>query len=107
MAATSIFTVADDSALLLHKHFTGADVPAAFEESEYGCRVYIDDDSPLAGTLDDSWTTGKYLGYTHSRRPGVGKVFRFSYVLTGVTYVINVPQSDIKMTELINVNEGL
>lgn len=107
MAASSIFTVADDSALTLHKHFSGADAPAAFLTSEYGCRVYIDDDSPLAGTLDDTWTTGAYLGYTHSRRPGVGKVYRFSYVLSGVTYVINVPESDIKMIEQINVNEGL
>lgn len=107
MAASSIFTVADDSALTLHKHFSSADAPAAFLTSEYGCRVYIDDDSPLAGTLDDTWTTGAYLGYTHSRRPGVGKVYRFSYVLTGVTYVINVPESDIKMIEQINVNEGL
>jgi hypothetical protein len=106
MAASSIFTVADDSALTLHKHFTGADAPAAFLTSEYGCRVYIDDNSPLAGTLDTTWTTGKYLGYTNSRRPGVGKVFRFSYVLSAVTYVINVPASDIKLIEQINVSEG-
>lgn len=107
MAATSTFTVADNSALTLHKHFVGADVPAAFEDSAYGARVVLDDDSPLAGTLDDSWTTGAYLGYTLSRRPGKSKIFRFSYVLTGVTYLVDIPYEDIKAIEQINVNEGL
>jgi len=106
MSATSTFTVADNSALTLHQHFTGDTVPTAFASSTYGCRVVIDDDSPMAGTLDDTWTDGAYLGYTHSRRPGKGKIFRFSYVLSGVTYSIDIPYEDIKLIEQINVNEG-
>ena len=106
MAATSIFTVADNSALTLHKHLTGQTVPSAFASSTYGCRVYLKETSILQSMFDDGWTDGAYVGYTHSRRPGKGKMFRFSYVTGGVTYTLEIPACDIRAIENINVSEN-
>lgn len=102
MAATSTFVIADNSSLTLHKHLTGTDVPSAFASSNYGARIYLAEDSPLSGRLDDGWTTGKYLGYSNGRK---GRVYQFSYVTGGVTYTLQLTLDDIKALENINVSE--
>ena len=102
MAATSTFTIADNTSLTLHKHMTGTDVPTAFASSVYGARLYLADDSPLAGRLDDGWTNGAYLGYSNGRK---GRMFQFSYVSSGVTYTLQLTLDDIKCLENINVSE--
>ena len=103
MAATSTFTISDNSALTLHQHLTGTAVPTAFAASTYGARLYVDDDSPLAGRLDDGWTTGKYIGYSNGRK---GRIYQFSYVSGGVVYTLSMTIDDIKALENINKSEG-
>jgi len=89
MAATKTIAINDDSCLRLYYDLNQRAVPAAFAAA-VAANVFIADDCDKA--CHDAHTDAAYVQFSIGRQ---GKVFRFSYVVGGITYTIDLLTSEI------------
>jgi len=94
MPATKTITLADASCLRLYFDLNQRAVPAAFTGA-VAAAVFIADSCDKAAI--DAHTDGAYVQFSIGRR---GKAFRFSYVVAGVTYTIDLLASEIGSVRL-------